>query len=380
MQAFGNCDEFDGSTIADVDPDNFITINVLRDKSTCSNKKVVIDVAEVIKDNCDANSNEANTINSIEYSDDLGANAAGLHVDIDSGYIIGKNDVTNLNSPTSLYIEDLKKNNEILRDLLKRLESRSKPYQSDLDIGKLLQATENEIAYLNDPYESEVSIYSNDHGDYNISSNDEVDDIIESLSSTVSLTTHPFEIPPVQVKALDNESYKRNKYKASIADKPVVTSDGQPQPKLTATQQRLALEKQRAKDRKKKDLLIKADKLMAQIEKESGLDPSTYAKFNTEKRSLFKHRTKETDDDDDDEIHRENLAKDCIKSMRLKLSGGDEETLKKKMSKSEQNLLRSPFGDPITRKIMVNLGFPAEEETTIVKKKRNISPGARKRK
>ena len=400
MQAFSNSDEFDIPTIADVDPDNFITINVLRDKSTYCNKKVVIDVAEVIKDNedggesintndlrgvllvnnsCNARSNDAITTEGIEDSDDLSTTSAGLHVDVDSEYIIGKNDVANLNSPTSLYIEDLKKNNEVLRDLLKRLESRSKRDQSDLDLGKLLQATENEIAYLNDPYESEVSIHSDDHGDYNVPS-DEVDDIIESLSSTASLTTHPFEIPPVQVKSLDGESYKKYINKASSVNTAVANSDGQPQPKLSATQQRLALEKQRAKDRKKKDLLIKADKLMADIEKESGLDPSIYAKFNTEKRSLFKHRKKETDDDDDDEIHRENLAKDCIKSMRLKLSGGDEEALKKRMSKSEQNLLRSPFGDPITRKIMVNLGFPAEEDTSKAKKTRNVSPGARKHK
>jgi len=205
-------------------------------------------------------------------------------------------------------------------------------------------------------------------------------DGIETLPSAASLTTHPFEVPPVKVKALDNESYKKHLYNSTVnTSTTAVNSDSGSQLKLSATQQRLALEKKRAKDRKKKDLLIKADKLMAQIEKEAGMDPSTYAKFNTEKKNLFRHRRKETDDDDDDEIHRENLAKDCIKTMRLKLSGGDEEALKKKFSKSEKNLLRSPFGDPITRHIMVNLGFPPEEDTSKVKK-RSSSPSARKHK
>jgi len=400
MQALGTTGAFDIPTIADVDPDNFITINVLRDKSTYSNKKIIIDVKEAIKGDedasrsintddlrnvllgnnmCDTRNNGTVAPDGEEFPDDLSADSARLQVDVDTEYIIGKNDVSKAPSPTSLYIEDLKKNNEILRDLLKRLESRSKRDQADLDLRKLLQATENEIAYLNDPYDSEVSIHSDGHDDHNFASSDTVDDIIETLSSTVSLTSHPFEIPPVQVKVIDNDSYKKYIHNSSRVNAEAL-SDNQPQPKLTATQQRLALEKKRVKERKKKDLLINADKLMAEIEKESGLDPSIYAKFDTDKRSLFKHRKKVTDDDDDDEIHRENLAKDCIKSMRLKLSGGDEEVLKKKMSKSERNLLQSPFGDPITRHIMINLGFAAEEETSKVKKKRNASPGARKHK
>ena len=315
--------------------------------------------------------NDAPQLNSPTSSyNDLSTSSARLQVDVE--YSLGKNDAPQLNSPTSLYIEDLKKNNEVLRDLLKRLESRSRPDQSDLDLGRLLQATEDEIAYLNDPYESEVSIHSD-------ASIEELDGI-ETLPSAASLTTHPFEVPPVKVKALDNESYKKHLYNSTVnTSTTAVNSDSGSQLKLSATQQRLALEKKRAKDRKKKDLLIKADKLMAQIEKEAGMDPSTYAKFNTEKKNLFRHRRKETDDDDDDEIHRENLAKDCIKTMRLKLSGGDEETLKKKFSKSEKNLLRSPFGDPITRHIMVNLGFPPEEDTSKVKK-RSSSPSARKHK
>ena len=318
--------------------------------------------------------NDAPLLNSPTSSyNDLSTSSARLQVDADVEYSIGKNDVPQLNSPTSLYIEDLKKNNEVLRDLLKRLESRSRPDQSDLDLGRLLQATEDEIAYLNDPYESEVSIHSDDR---DLASIEELD----GTETLPSLTTHPFEVPPVKVKALDNESYKKYLHNSTVnTSTTAVNSDSGSQLKLSATKQRLALEKKRAKDRKKKDLLIQADKLMAQIEKEAGMDPSTYAKFNTEKKNLFRHRRKETDDDDDDEIHRENLAKDCIKTMRLKLSGGDEETLKKNFSKSEKNLLRSPFGDPITRHIMVNLGFPPEEDTSKVKK-RSSSPSARKHK
>jgi len=109
--------------------------------------------------------------------------------------------------------------------------------------------------------------------------------------------------------------------------------------------------KARANEKKKQKVLFEAEKVMRKIENRSSddlVDP-TFGQFRMKYTDL-KHS-------DFEKIYIENNAKDAIRKMRLQVTANNDNSLKKELSLAEKKLFHSPYGQPLSHKLMANLGY-----------------------
>lgn len=106
-------------------------------------------------------------------------------------------------------------------------------------------------------------------------------------------------------------------------------------------------DKKNRKQKQNQKLLYEAEKIMRKIEDRSSddlVDPIF---------GQFRLQYADEKDSNFEKIYIENNAKDAIRKMREELNN----SLKKELSLAEKKLFVSPYGQPLSQKLMGNLGY-----------------------
>lgn len=273
-------------------------------------------------------------------------------------YVLNKRQVANsLNAPP-ISAEEFKRSNDILRDMLRRLESRSDSrtknpdnfvpddsserlpwYMKHLDQSSFDSVLED-LSFMSAEPKDQLLHEENEDDEDNATMDDKHEGDIGDESKVVVDISAPLIPSPLYP----------TQFRGTIAKKDRVIFDK----RVTRQEMEEMMKKEREegiKRHKKKMLLLKAEKRMKKIEAMGPVVNVDELLVNNEPKLTPQEEERRQ------EIRR---AKEAIKKIRLELSAGDPRAPYKEYSKTEQKLLESPFAQNIVKKVFRNLGVKDE--------------------
>lgn len=276
-------------------------------------------------------------------------------------------------SSSSSYVDmsdDLRRSNDALRQILSKLERHSRnPTHSQLSIQILMEEQKQFSSCYDIQSSTDGDMYDEMLLPHSFVTSTRLPDIGETqrLLKESAPPSHPYEkrVKPVYMKqvpiTIPSITSTDNTAIATAATS--VASGSKPKKQANFAEKeatRRAKLQLYNKERRKEEMLSRADKLMEEIEKESGMEVNSI--YNTKVKNIFVPKKKLERGDVEEDIFRENRAKDCIRRMRLLCNVYSDAaiTLTRAMGSTEKQLLVSPYAVPIAKRILTNLGFNAE--------------------